>query len=74
MVGTRVMWNKLSTPWSQRREMKMANANARLMDLVVCKDVVLSHTMEEHERTKLQQAVYSDSEEINHLFWNSDPG
>lgn len=69
MLGTRIAWNKLSTPWSQQREIKMAKASARLMDLVACKDVVLSHTMEKKERLKLQQAVYSDKEELRHLFW-----
>lgn len=69
MLGTKFTWNKLSTPWAEQREDKMSAASARLMDLVTCKEVVLSHTTELDERASLFRAVYSDKIDIQHLFW-----
>jgi ABC-type multidrug transport system fused ATPase/permease subunit len=61
------IWWKLSTPWATHREIKVTQTNARLLDLLTCRDVVLSHTMELQEQDMLQAMMNSDRNEIHHL-------
>lgn len=69
VFATKLVWRKLSSPWDVQRENKTSAASSRLMDLVTCKEVVLSHTMELEERASLFEAVYSDEIDIRRLFW-----
>jgi len=61
-------YQRLSTPWAEQREEKVAEANSRLLDLVVCKDVVLSHTMELEEQRVLYDNIDADRQEIRRTF------
>lgn len=67
IFATLKTWNKLSSPWAEQREKKAFETNARLLDILTCKDVVLSHTMELEERKLLHEIIHSDSKEISRL-------
>mmetsp|Transcript_27381 Transcript_27381/g.31657 ORF Transcript_27381/g.31657 Transcript_27381/m.31657 type:complete len:674 (-) Transcript_27381:183-2204(-) len=69
VFGTKSLWKTMSVPWNLNRENKMAAVSKKLMDLVICKDTVLSHSMEKQERRNLLKQIYSDKEDIQHLFW-----
>ena len=59
----------MSTPWSEQRELKAATANAQLLDLVNCKDVIRSHAKENIEETALKTVLDADHKEIHMLVW-----
>jgi len=64
-----LVWKKMSTPWSEQRELKAATANAQLLDLVNCKDVIRSHAKENIEGTALKMILDADHEDIKMLAW-----
>ncbi|CAB9500510.1 Sublancin-168-processing and transport ATP-binding protein sunT [Seminavis robusta] len=64
-----LIWNKLSTPWDSQREEKMAQANNLLVDVVLCKELVLTQANELEEQAKLRKLMEADREDIRHLAW-----
>lgn len=66
-IVSTAIWKVLSTPYAQQREQKAEEASARLLDLVICKDLVVTHAKEVEEREALREAIDSDSDEIRHL-------
>jgi len=57
----------LSSPWAEQREKKTAYANAQLLDLVTCKEVIVSQATENEERIRLQQALDADRHDIRRI-------
>jgi len=68
IVVSKGVYQCLSTPWAEMREKKVAEANSRLLDLILCKDVVLSHTMEVEEQRVLYETINDDRREIRRTF------
>ncbi|CAB9500515.1 Sublancin-168-processing and transport ATP-binding protein sunT [Seminavis robusta] len=64
-----LIWNKLSTPWDSQREEKMTQANNLLVDVVLCKELVLTQANELEEQAKLRKLMEADREDIRHLVW-----
>ena len=66
---TVIVWNRLSSPYASQRETKKSQTNSYLLDLVSCRDVIITHTQEKHEQVKLQRKIVSDESEIKRLMW-----
>ncbi len=67
LIVSKLVWWKLSTPWAEQREQKTAYANAQLLDLVTCKEVVVSQATENEERIRLQRALDADQQDIRRI-------
>jgi len=66
-IVSKMVWLKLSTPWAEQRERKLAFANAQLIDSVICKEVIVSQATENEERLRLQNAIDADRQEIQRI-------
>ena len=66
-VVSTLIWTTLSTPYTTNYETKLSKTNGRLIDLVTCYDVVLTHTTEYEERYQLRELIASDSHDLRKI-------
>uniref|UniRef100_A0A7S2Y2X7 ABC transporter domain-containing protein n=1 Tax=Entomoneis paludosa TaxID=265537 RepID=A0A7S2Y2X7_9STRA len=59
-VLSELLRSNLSSPWAEQRETKTAKTNAHLIDLVICKEVVLTHAQEIQEQRRLDTYIQAD--------------
>jgi len=64
---SKLVWWKLSTPWAEQKEQKTAHADAQLLDLITCKEVILSQATEKEGSIRLQQALDADRQDIRRI-------
>jgi len=58
------IWRTLSRPYAQSQAQKEGKASAQLLDLVLCKEVVLTHGQEKEEQVLLHEAIDADKGEL----------
>ena len=63
--------NKLTSPWAEQREQKAAAVNAQLLDLVKCKEVILSHGKELEERNLFKLGISKQNSARDYIYLNS---
>lgn len=59
---------KLSTPSNGQLDTLLKQTTARLSDMLSCRDVILTHSMEVQEQQSLHNMFQQDSKQLTHLF------
>lgn len=67
-VGCEVLRTRLSTPYAQQRETKVKATNELLLDLIVCREVVLTNAKEHDEQQLLREHLEADQGDAGPLF------
>ena len=59
---------KLLTPWAGQLDALLKQTTARLSDMLSCRDVILTHSMEVTEQQSLHNMFQQDSKQLTRLF------